>query len=201
MKKFWSAWCGPKFLLFTVTEGVVGHQEGGADDGGGDCVGDGGGEALLEDAVHAFGIEQDLQHRGDAGPADHMDGQLAQVEPDQIFPIKGGGAQPRHIGQDAQQTAEGPGGDDPAPAKLAEVQVDGDVAQQARCGGGQGAAEHRQEGLKAILQADVDRLNGAGDGNEGTQQEKQHSSGGDVAEPFGGEIFHNGPPEQVVWYI
>ena len=174
--------------------GGVGTEEDGTDDGGGDGVGQGGGEALLEDAVHALAVQQQLQHRGDARPADHMDGHLAQIETDQHFSVPAGGVQACHIGQYAQQTAEGGTGEDPAPAELAEIQIDGDVAQKARQSADPGAADHRQESQKAVLDADVDRFDGAGDDDECTQQEKQRRTGGDDAEPPGGQMFHGVPP-------
>ena len=170
--------------------GEVGGQQQGADDGGGHGIGDAGGKALLEDAVHALVVEQDLQHRRDAGPADHTGGHLGEVEPDQQFPVAAVGTQVGHIGQHTQQAAEGSAGDDPAPAQLARMQVDADVTQQSRQGTGQRAADHGQKCQQAVLHADVDGIDGAGEGHEGTQQKEQNRSGGDDAQPFRCDVFH-----------
>lgn len=178
-----------------ASEGSVGGQQQRADDSGGDGVGQGRGEALLEDAVHGFGVEQDLQHRRDAGPADHVGRHLAQVEADQVLPVRLGGIQVDHIGQHAQQPAEGGGGDDPAPGHGAGVQVDEDVAQQTGQRAGQGPEGHGQEAQQAILQTDVDGLNGAGDHDEGAQQEEQHCADADDGGFTKRNGFHGRPPD------
>ena len=170
--------------------GEVGDQEQGADDGGSHGIGDAGGEALLEDAIHVLVVEQDLQHRRDAGPADHAGGHLSEVEPGQQLPVMAVGTQVGHIGQHTQQAAEGGAGDDPAPAQLARIQVDADVAQQSCQRAGQRAADHGQKCQQAILHADVDGVDGAGDGHEGAQQKEQNRSGCNDAQPFRCDVLH-----------
>ena len=187
---------GSVFLGAAGGEDRVDGQHGGADDGGGDGVGQGGGEALSEDGVHILVVEQDIQHGSDARPADHMGGHLAQIEVDQHLPVPVGGVQAGHIGKHAQQTAEGGGGEDPAPEHLTAAQIDEDVANQASHGAGQGTAGHGQEGQQAILHADVDGGDGAGDGHIPAQQEKQQGSKGDGADALDGGV-HRRPPVQV----
>ena len=177
-------------------QNMVQRQQGGTHDGGGHGVGDAGGQALLKDLIHGLGIEQQFQHRGHACPADHVDSNLAQVEPHEALPVFAGVLEPQDLGQDAHQTAEGGGGQDPAPAQLAIGQVDEDMAQQAGQSAGQGAEGHGQEAQKTILHADVHRLNGAVDGDEPAQKEEQQSAGGDGGGPLQSQIFHGKPPDK-----
>ena len=117
-------------IIFGKNKFFCDEQQCGADDGGGDGVGDGGGESLGEDEIHGLAIQHDLQHRGDACPADDVNGNLDQVEPDQILPLQLPGGDAGDICQNAGDRAENSRGDDPAPAGRAVGQVDGDVPQQ-----------------------------------------------------------------------
>jgi hypothetical protein len=123
-----------------------------------------------------------------------MDGDLDQVEPDQILPGQGDGIDAGDGGQSAGQGAEGGRGDDPAPAGRAVGQVDADVPQQAGQSSDDGAKDHRPKGQKAVLQTQIHRGNRAGDHGKAAQQEEQKGAQNDGAGLMGQQAFHGRPP-------